>query len=108
MATPSSIAAQPPISPAITKFIEQPPRLLIGGEWVESQSRAAVDVFDPSTGQRIAAVPDANAHDVNRAVAAARRAFESGPWPDMQPAQRQGLLWKLSDLIDANAAELAE
>ena len=108
MATSNSIAAQPPTSAAIGQFLQRPRRLLIGGEWVESQSGSSIDVFDPATGQKIAAVPDANAADVNRAVAAARRAFESGPWPDLVPAQRQGLLWKLSDLIEANAAELAE
>jgi len=108
MATPTPIAAQPPTSEAIGRFLERPPRLLIDGEWVESQSRTGIEVFDPATGKPIASVPDANAADVNRAVAAARRAFEGGPWRDMLPARRQGLLWKLSDLIEANAAELAE
>jgi len=65
-------------------------------------------VFDPATGREISRVADAGAEDVNRAVAAARAAFESGPWPEMSPAAREALLWKLSDLIERHAADLAE
>src|SRR5262245_24997817 len=104
----SGIAQQPQVSARVAAFLARAPRLLIGGEWVESRAGEPVQVFDPATGKSIAVVADAGGADVDRAVAAARRAFESGPWPDMLPAQRQALLWKLSDLIDANAAELAE
>ncbi|MFO7275780.1 MAG: aldehyde dehydrogenase family protein [Pseudomonadota bacterium] len=104
----SEIAPQPEPSPAVAKFLARKPRLLIGGEWVESSSKTRIPVFDPATGKQIAEVPDANAEDVNRAVAAARKAFESGPWPDMLPAQREALLWRLADLIDRHAEELAE
>jgi phenylacetaldehyde dehydrogenase len=75
---------------------------------VESKSQARIPVIDPATGQEIASVADANASDVDRAVAAARAAFEKGPWADMLPADRERLLWRLSDLIDRNADELAE
>ena len=51
---------------------------------------------------------DAGIEDVDRAVAAARSAFDSGPWPEMSPAGREALMWKLSDLIERHAAELAE
>ena len=102
------IARQPEPAAAIGKFLKRTPRLLIGGEWVESKSREAVSVIDPATGREVASVADANAEDVNRAVAAARAAFESGPWADMLPAQREALLWRLSDLIEKNADELAE
>jgi phenylacetaldehyde dehydrogenase len=103
------IAAQPNPSAAVAAFLKRnKPRLLIGGEWIESASAKTLDSIDPATAQRVAQIADASAADVDRAVAAARHAFESGPWPDMLPAQRQALLWKLSDLIEANAAELAE
>jgi len=104
----SPIAAQPEPSAAVAKFLKRAPRLFIGGEWVESQSRERISVLDPATGGEIASVADANAADVERAVAAARKAFESGPWPQMLPADRQALLWKLSDLIEKNMDELAE
>jgi len=92
----------------VSEFLKRPRRLLIGGEWVEGRSSRRIPVMDPATGKEIASVPDASAEDVNRAVAAARAAFEKGPWPDMLPAQREALLWKLSDLIDQHADELAE
>ncbi|HEU4626367.1 MAG TPA: aldehyde dehydrogenase family protein [Steroidobacteraceae bacterium] len=104
----STIAAQPAPSPAVANFLKRAPRLLIGGEWVESKSQSRIPVMDPATGREIASVPDANAADVDRAVAAARAAFEQGPWADMLPAQREALLWKLSDLIEKNTDELAE
>jgi phenylacetaldehyde dehydrogenase len=102
------IAAQPEASAVVRAFLARAPRLLIGGEWVESRSDKVLPVFDPATAKRIAAVADANEADVDRAVQAARRAFDSGPWPDMLPAQREALLWKLAESIETHAAELAE
>jgi phenylacetaldehyde dehydrogenase len=75
---------------------------------VDARSDKTIAVFDPATGQEIGRVADAGTEDVNRAVAAARAAFESGPWPEMSPAGREALLWKLSDLIERHAADLAE
>src|SRR6202034_4086783 len=65
-------------------------------------------VFDPATGREIGSVAEAGLEDVDRAVAAARAAFESGPWSEMLPVAREALLWKLADLIEQHAAELAE
>jgi phenylacetaldehyde dehydrogenase len=107
-AIPTSIAAQPEPSPAVAKFLKRAPRLLIGGEWVESRSQSRLPVVDPATGKEIAQVVDANSGDVDRAVAAARAAFEKGPWADMLPAERERLLWRLSDLVEKHADELAE
>ena len=102
------IARQPEPSAAVARFLKRPPRLLIGGEWVESRSATTIPVLDPATGKQIATVADANGADVDRAVAAARGAFERGPWHDMLPVQREALLWRLSDLIEQHADELAE
>ncbi|MGH8150244.1 MAG: aldehyde dehydrogenase family protein [Steroidobacteraceae bacterium] len=104
----ASIAPQLEPSAAVARFLKRAPKLLIGGEWVESKSQKRIPVMDPATGREIASVADANAADVDRAVAAARQAFEKGPWPDMLPAQREALIWKLSDLVDKHADELAE
>lgn len=103
-----AIAAQPALSPAVAQFLKHPPRLFIGGEWVEPLSKAVVPVFDPASGEQIAAVADANAADVDRAVQAARRAFDGGAWRQLLPAQREALIWALADLIDRHADELAE
>ena len=103
-----AIAAQPKPSAAVASFLKRPARLLIGGEWVASASAASIPVTDPATGTEIASVPDANAADVDKAVTAARVAFETGPWATMLPADREALLWRLAELIDENADELAE
>jgi phenylacetaldehyde dehydrogenase len=104
----SQIATQPDPSATVAKFLKRPPRLFIGGEWVEAKSQERISVVDPATGREIASVVDANSADVDRAVAAARAAFEKGSWHDMLPADRQALLWKLSDLIEKHTDELAE
>lgn len=103
-----SIAAQPEPSPTVSQFLRRGPRLLIGGEWVESTSQRTLPAIDPATGRTVAILADAGQADVDRAVAAAREAFEKGPWPDMLPVQREALLWRLSDLIEQHADELAE
>ena len=103
-----SIAPQPSSSPSVTAFLRRPPRLLIGGQWESSRSGNVLPVVDPATGQQIATIADADQQDVDRAVAAARAAFDGGTWPDLLPAQREALLWRLSDLIERNADELAE
>lgn len=103
-----AIAAQPEPSVGAVSFLDRPARLLIGGEWVQSESERTIPVVDPATGATIATVADADRTDVDRAVAAAREAFEQGPWPRMQPAERQALIWRLADLIQQHADELCE
>jgi acyl-CoA reductase-like NAD-dependent aldehyde dehydrogenase len=87
---------------------QQPMKMLIGGQWVESASGKTFDTFNPSTGEVLAKVAEGDAEDINRAVAAARKAFEGGPWPKLTPSQRGRLLWKLADLVEKNAEELAQ
>lgn len=87
---------------------QQPVKMLIGGQWVESASGKTFETINPATGEVLARVAEGDAEDVNRAVVAARKAFESGPWPKLTPSQRGRLLWKLADLIEAHADELAE
>ena len=105
----AAIASQLSPSESATTFLSQPiGRLLIGGEWVQTQSDQTIPVVDPASGKTLTHVADANAADVDRAVGAARKALEEGAWPQLRPSERQDLLWRLSDLIDAHADELAE
>ncbi|MGB0126382.1 MAG: aldehyde dehydrogenase family protein, partial [Rhodocyclaceae bacterium] len=67
-----------------------------------------LDVLDPATEHKIAEVPAADAMDVDRAVESARHAFETGPWPDAAPAQRERLMQRLADLLESRSEELAE
>ncbi len=86
---------------------QQPVKMLIGGQWVEAASGKTFDTINPSTGEVLAKVAEGDQEDINRAVAAARKAFESGPWPKLTPSQRGRLLLKLADLIEEHAEELA-
>jgi phenylacetaldehyde dehydrogenase len=93
---------------AASSFLAGKHQLLIDGKWVDAKSGKIFDVFDPATGQAIAAVAEADAADVDEAVKAARRAFESGPWGKISPADRCKLIWKLADLLETHADEIAE
>jgi betaine-aldehyde dehydrogenase len=84
-----------------------PYRMLIDGEWVEAASGRTLEVVDPATGQAMATVPDAQAEDVDRAVKAARRAFEEG-WRDVTAQERGRILFRLAERVRARATELAE
>jgi phenylacetaldehyde dehydrogenase len=93
---------------AASSFLAGKHQLLIDGKWVDAKSGKKFDVFDPATGQAIAAVAEADAADVDEAVKAARRAFVSGPWARTSPADRCKLIWKLADLLESHADEIAE
>jgi (Z)-2-((N-methylformamido)methylene)-5-hydroxybutyrolactone dehydrogenase len=81
--------------------------MLIGGEWRESSDGGTFESINPVTGEPCARVPLATEQDVDAAVDAARRAFDDGPWSELTPVQRAGLLRKLGDLIAVNADQLA-
>src|SRR3989441_6745963 len=81
-------------------------QMFINGEWVTSKTNKTFPVYDPSTEEVIAQVPDANADDVNRAVAAAKSAFEEGPWATTLAQDRGRILFKLAEKIRQNAAHL--
>ena len=83
-------------------------QMYINGEFVESAGKKMFDVYDPSTEEVLAQVPDAQSEDVNRAVAAAKAAFEEGPWPSTTPAERGRILMRLTEKIRQNQAMLAE
>ncbi|WP_018992254.1 aldehyde dehydrogenase family protein [Aromatoleum toluclasticum] len=96
------------LSEGTRRFLERPRRMLIGAEWVEAASGETLAVVDPACGEKFASVPAGGPEDIDRAVAAARRAFESGDWPKMRPVDRERLLLKFADLVEAHAQELAE
>jgi betaine-aldehyde dehydrogenase len=83
-------------------------RLYINGEWVEGNRGAHFPVYDPSTEEVIAEVPEGNAADVDRAVQAARAAFDSGAWPQTTAQERGRILFRLTERIRRESATLAE
>ncbi len=104
MATPTAES----LSPAAREFLDRgPARHHIGGEPSESAGGASFETLDPATGDVIVEVHHGGPEDVDRAVAAARAAFE-GKWSTLNAAKRSGLIYGLADLLKANLAELAE
>jgi betaine-aldehyde dehydrogenase len=94
--------------PAPTLRLMTRHRMYINGQRVESQRGAWFPVYDPSTEEIIAEVPDADAADIDRAVEAAVAAFESGPWPQTTAQDRGRLLFNMAGRIRAHAPHLAE
>jgi betaine-aldehyde dehydrogenase len=83
-------------------------QLYINGEFAAPATGATIDVIDPATTEVIAKAPDASAADVDRAVAAARSAFDEGPWKDTTAQDRGRVLFKLAQIVRDRAGELAE
>jgi len=88
---------------AVTRY-----RMFIGGEFTEGHRGAYFPVIDPSTEEIIAEVPDADEKDVNHAVAAAKAAFDSGPWPQTTAQERGRILFRLAERVRKESAKLAE
>ena len=84
----------------------KPAKLIINGERVDAVSGETYTTTNPATEEPICTVARAGAEDVDRAVRAARAAFDAGPWPKMKPAERQKILWRLGDLILEHGDEL--
>src|SRR3954469_4718581 len=82
--------------------------LYIGGEWVAPDSSEVIEVISPATEEVIGQVPHANTADADRAVAAARKAFDDGPWPHMTPVQRAEAIGRLSAALQARAQDIAD
>ncbi|OCC23024.1 betaine-aldehyde dehydrogenase [Croceicoccus estronivorus] len=108
MTQSATIPAQPAYSEAARKVIGRKPQLFINGDWVDSSHDALIEVEDPSSGKVIAHVVDASGKDVERAVAAARSAFDDGRWSNMPPMERERIMIRLADLLHDHADELAE
>src|SRR5450755_4619422 len=91
-----------------TKVTISPGRLLIDGQWVDGSKQ--FDTVNPATGEVLTQIAEASAADVDRAVQAARRAFEDrgGPWRKMSASERGRLIWHLADLLEKNIDEFAE
>ncbi len=98
----------PSVDATVTSFVNgAPKRLLIDGQWVEARSGKTFETIDPTTGTVLARVAEADAADVDRAVEAARVAFERG-WGESKPQLRSRLLYRIADLIESHADELAQ
>ena len=92
----------------VEEFTATPRELFINGQWTPAASGKTFATPNPATGLTLANVAEGDAEDINRAVAAARAAFDDGPWGRLTPSERGRIIWKIGDLILEHAEELAQ
>jgi phenylacetaldehyde dehydrogenase len=92
----------------VEAFIAAPRQLFINGQWVDAASGKTFETPNPATGETLARIAEGDVEDINRAVTAARRAFDSGPWSRMSPSERGRIIWRIGDLILEHVEELAQ
>ncbi len=92
----------------VEDFIGSPRQLFINGQWVDSASGKTFETPNPATGEVLASIAEGDAEDIDRAVRAARAAFDTGPWSRMTPSERGRIIWRVGDLILEHAEELAQ
>ncbi|MGK2880343.1 MAG: aldehyde dehydrogenase family protein, partial [Mycobacterium sp.] len=100
--------AEHPVLPEVLGFLRGSKQLLIGGAWAHAASGKTFPTTDPATGATLTEVAHGKAEDIDRAVRAAREAFDTGPWPEMKPNQRERLLWRVGDILSERAAEFGQ
>ncbi len=93
---------------SVEAFIGRPRQMFVNGQWTDAASGKTFETPNPATGETLAHVAEGDAEDVNRAVRAARAAFEDGPWSRMTPSERGRIVWKIGDLILEHVDELAQ
>jgi acyl-CoA reductase-like NAD-dependent aldehyde dehydrogenase len=97
------------LEPTVRNFVAAPFRkMLIDGKWVPAASGKTFETVNPANGEVVARVAEGDGEDIDRAVKAARRAFDDGAWTSWPPVERQRLLLKVADLIEQHADELAQ
>jgi phenylacetaldehyde dehydrogenase len=89
-------------------FLDRQQGLLIGKDWHKASGGEPIAVVNPANGKIISAIGEASVDDVDRAVAAARTAFDDGPWAEMKPGERAGIMFKIAALMEQYAEELAQ
>ncbi|MGQ0666430.1 MAG: aldehyde dehydrogenase family protein [Nitrospiraceae bacterium] len=92
----------------VQSFVAATRKMLIGGNWVDAASGKTFPTYNPATGEVLARVAEGDRLEVDRAVAAARNAFEKGPWRRLTGSERGRLIWKLADLLESHLEELAQ
>ncbi len=104
----ATTAPAPSLDQNVSQFIAKTHKILINGKWVEAASGKTFPTYNPATGEVLSRVAEGDKEDVNRAVKAARAAFDSGPWSKITPSQRGRMIWKLGELIERHLEEFAQ
>ena len=104
----STAVSTPQVHNRVQEFVGAPRKIFINHRWVEAASGKRFPTYNPATGEVLAEIAEGDREDINRAVQAARKAFDSGPWSEMTSSQRGRLIWKLGDLIEEHLEEFAQ
>ncbi|QBD76499.1 aldehyde dehydrogenase family protein [Ktedonosporobacter rubrisoli] len=97
------------VAPEISQFLASPRKMLINGQWADAASGKTFPVYNPATGKVMAHVAEGDKEDIDRAVKAARSAFDDGPWrKTMTPSLRGRLINKLADLLEQHTEAFAQ
>jgi phenylacetaldehyde dehydrogenase len=96
------------LTDSVTRYVAKTRQMLINGKWVDAASGKTFPTYNPATGEVLANVAEGDKEDIDRAVAAARAAFDTGRWSKITPSQRGKMIWKLADLIEQHAEEFAQ
>ncbi|MBZ5503319.1 MAG: aldehyde dehydrogenase family protein [Acidobacteriia bacterium] len=97
-----------PMEKSVAAYVAKPRLMLINGKWVPAASGKTFPTYNPSTGEILCQVAEGDKEDIDRAVAAARAAFDKGPWRNFTPSERGRIVWKLADLLEKHAEEFAQ
>jgi phenylacetaldehyde dehydrogenase len=97
-----------PLEDKVHNFVSRTHKMLINGKWVEAASGKTFATYNPATGEILARVAEGDREDIDRAVKAARAAFETGRWSQLTASERGRAIWKLADLLEENLEEFAE
>src|SRR5258708_13029601 len=95
------------IDSRVSDFIGKRPKMLIDGKWVNAASGKTFPSYNPATGEVLAQVAEGDRQDIDAAVKAARKVFDSGPWSRLTASERGKLVWKLADLLQEHLEEFA-
>ncbi len=104
----STVVSEYTVSKPTQQFLDRVGSLWINGQWKSAKSGETFEVYNPANGEVIARCAAGDKADIDAAVHAARKAFETGPWPKTTPSERGRLLWKLADLLEQHTDEFAE
>jgi phenylacetaldehyde dehydrogenase len=104
----SATTMEIPVHQRVLTFVGTPRKMLIGGKWVDAAAGKTFPTFNPATGEVLAHVAEGTGSDVDRAVIAARNAFEAGPWRRLTTSERGRLIWRLADLLESHLEEFAQ
>ena len=104
----STAVGTAPIDSRVEEFVRKPRLMFINNQFVPAASGKTFPSYNPATGEVLAQVAEADREDIDRAVKAARKAFEGTAWADMSASQRGRLIWKLGDLLEQRLEEFAQ